>query len=224
MMTRTRIAITAAAIGLAAAAWAQGPMVPPAAPTPGSTPAPDVQYDTSFQPFDDDPVDRLNNIAPLPMPTALFEDYDPLVGLEPYVQTSRVALTRRAVIALATRTARVGETIDIPVYHQSGTVPATVILHLKFDPAIIKILDAVPADWKDTTMVVNAKPQHTDPESTFIVVEYSIYDSPAKAVLMNLRVQALSPGDSAIEVTSVDMSSNWSIPTIARSGMVHVTR
>ena len=225
MTTPARIALAASLCSLLAqAAMAQTSAVPPAPPPPAA-PQPDIQYDTWFQPFDDSPLERLQDIVPLPPPTPLFQDFDSLAGLDQHVKTSRVTLTNRAIFAYPVMTVRVGQEFDVPCYYASSARLSGVTLRTVYANDKIVPSNAKPDQWNRSTVVFNAKPEDTDSPNIFVIVQYSADSFAGPGTLFTVRFKAIAPGESPIEVHGFDASDDVNfdhVRSLVRDGLVLV--
>lgn len=225
MTTPARIALAASLCGLLVpGATAQTAAVPPAPPKPGAPP-PEIQYDTSFQPFDDSPLSRLREIQPFAPPTPLFQPNDPLNGLDQHVRTSRVTLTNRAVFALPVLTVHVGQEFDVPFFKQSDAHLSgeSVWIRCPFD--IARPLSATPADWKDSTVLFNDKPDRVSRENTIVIVQYTAGGYHVRGNMVNIHFKALAPGECRLEAIDFDASDDANydrIPSLVRDGLITV--
>lgn len=220
---RSALAVALGGMVLVRAASAQ-PAVPPPAPPPPDANAPEVQYDTYIEPFDDDPVLRLHNIVPLPPPTPLFAEYDPLVGLDQHAKTSRVALTTRAIFSLPVMTVKAGDTFDVPFIQYSGPPITAHTLKFEYDPKVVQAIGARNADWANATVNDNPTPEHITPESKFIVLQWGSEPWLKKGRLLTVKMRAVAPGDSALQIYYYDVADDTFnlAPALVRDGLVHV--
>ncbi|HEY3412237.1 MAG TPA: hypothetical protein VGM51_04160 [Armatimonadota bacterium] len=227
MTTPARIALAAGLFSVLAPAMAQTAAVPPVPPAPTSPSAaqPEIQYDTYFEPFDDNPVSRVRDITPLPPATPLFRDFDPLDGLDQYVKASRITLTNRAVFALPIMTVHVGQEFDVPFYKQSDAHISGENVWIRCPFNIARPLSAAPADWKDSTVVFNDKPNRASLENTFVIVQYTARSFRARGNMANIHFKALAPGECRLEVIDFDASDDVTydhVLSLVRDGLITV--
>lgn len=225
MISHPRIAVAVAALGLAAACRAQGPLAPTAAPQTGNAPASDVQYDTYYEPFDDNPVERLRDVAPLPIPTPLFDAYDPAKGLAQNVQTSRVVRTNRAVFAFPVLTVKVGQVFDIPFYYKSAGGISGDTVRAAYLPDKIQPIGSNSDKWSGSTALFTDKYQESETSTIFAVVEYSPSSFTGPGVLFVVRAKALAVGESPIQVHDFDAADDVSfdhVRSLVRDGLVTI--
>jgi hypothetical protein len=227
LSARSFAAVALCGFALVRAAAAQTAAVPPAATASSTEPIPEVQYDSYIEPFDDDPVERLRNIMPLPPPTPLFEDYDPLAGLNQNVKTSRVALTTRATFALGVTSVKVGDAFRLPFLMHAGPTLTAQTLKIQFDPKIVQALDAGPAEWTGATITYNNAPDRTRPERKFIAIEINTNQYWKKeGALMDIGFRAVGVGETTIEAYYFDMADDqFNTPlSLVRDGLVRVVQ
>ncbi|HEY3269428.1 MAG TPA: cohesin domain-containing protein [Armatimonadota bacterium] len=215
-----RIAPVALGAAIVVAARAQAPAAP------STDDAAKVEYETVFEPFDDNTFARLQMPPALPPPAPLFEPYDPLKGMEAHTATSRLVNPDRAIFTLPVLNAKVGDEIRVPFYQDSGPALTAHVLWLVFDPAVVEAVDARPEAWTGSDLTVNATPDDAPVQHGINTAQTAGTPYAGKGALMSVRFKVVGAGESSIEVSQFSASDPAfnTIRSVVRNGLVRAAK
>jgi hypothetical protein len=204
---------------LTAAAPAQRPEVPERDPVEAGL----LEWVRYIEPFVYVPWQQLRPPAVLPSPDPLFQPYDPLQGLDAFTSVSRAVNPRRAVVYLPVVEAKVGDVVEVPLMLEQPGIITAVVIHLRYDPDVVELVDARPIDWPDVYFVDNPTPD--EGQRQFRVKVASAFPTPVTrpGPLVRFRFRVTNPGEARLLSEQFSMSDAPyfnTVPTVVRTGLI----